>query len=226
MHRRSRHFNPGHAGATCALDARYLPGISGGGTVTTWTPRTGTGPTQATAGNRPTFTLAGIGGSHSVTFGASRSLGWATSPISGATSASVVTASSRSSNAGGALLTRFGSPGLADHSPWTDGSYYMGTASTTRKAFVAPTGISVPVVESVESQSNSWIWRANGATAFSATTNTVGIGATPSLSGSINFAADWLGSVGAVATFSSVLSSSLLKRVCHHFAFSFKIAHS
>lgn len=226
MHRRSRHFNPAHAGATCALDARYLSGVSGGSAVTTWTTRAGTGPTQATSANRPTFTLAGIGGCNSVTFGASQSLGWAASPISGATSASVVTVSARSSNAGGALLTRFGSPGLADHSPWTDGSYYIGTASNSRKSFVAPTGISVPVVESVTSQSASWIWRANGVTSFSTATNTVGIGSTPSLSGSINLAADWLGSVGAVATFSSVLSSSMLKRVCQSFALSFKIAHS
>lgn len=226
MHRRSRHFNPAHAGATCVLDARYLTGIAGGDAVATWNPRAGTGPSNATPANRPTFTLSGIGGAHSVTFGATDSLGWASSPITGATAATIVTASVRSSNNGGALLTRFGQTGLADHSPWIDGNYYLNTASTIRKSFAAPTGISVPVVEVVTSQSGSWIWRANGAVSFSTASNAVAIGGTPSLSGSINGLYDWLGNVGSVATFSTVLTDSNIKRVSHAFAFSFKIPHS
>lgn len=221
MSRRQRHLNPAHAGATCVLDARFLSGV--GGTVTTWTPRFGTGPTQATPANRPTLLAAGIGGAQTVTFGATDSLVWSTSPITGASAVTIFAVSSRASNTGGALLTNFGSPGLADHSPWTDGNYYLGTASTNRKTFVAPTAIGAPVVESVTSLMSSWTWRANGVTSFTTVSSVVGIGATPSLSGA---GFDWIGNVGAVATFPFDLSEPMRKRIAHAFAFSFKIPHS
>lgn len=231
-HRRQRHFNPAHAGAVSSLDARFLSGFANGDQVTTWTARSGSSPTQATPSSRPTYAANGINGCPAVAFASSRLFLWSPSPISGASAASFVSVSSRSSNTGGALVVNFGNASLDDHGPFTDGNYYHSFASTVRKNFTAPTATAV---ESCVSQSGSWAWTANGATSHSTGTNTVGIGSSariganafvrPNGSGSVgNYG--WTGNAGAIAVFASALSDSLKKRVCHAFAFSFKIAHS
>lgn len=55
MARRQRHFNPVHAGAGFALDARYLTGYSNGASVTSWGSRPGRTFTFTPPGNSPTF---------------------------------------------------------------------------------------------------------------------------------------------------------------------------
>lgn len=77
MHRRSRHLNHGSAGATVYCDARRISGVSDGSTVETWSDVSGAGNnvTQATAGNRPTYKVAIIGGQPVMRF-ASASTNW------------------------------------------------------------------------------------------------------------------------------------------------------
>jgi len=60
------HFNPATAGATVALDARFLTGFADGDAVGTWTGRAGTSinPTEAT--NKPSYKVGGINGQPTV----------------------------------------------------------------------------------------------------------------------------------------------------------------
>lgn len=60
MRARQRHFNPVHAGATAAFDARFGLTMSDNTAVDTWSNRTGTNnATQATSGLRPTYKATG-----------------------------------------------------------------------------------------------------------------------------------------------------------------------
>ena len=69
MRARQRHFNPANAGGTAVFDSRYINGISDGGSVQTWTSRSGSNDiTQATAANRPTYETNEINGNPSVFF--------------------------------------------------------------------------------------------------------------------------------------------------------------
>jgi hypothetical protein len=64
MRARHRHFSYRAAGASIALDTRYIHGVSDGTTVETWSDRSGNArdATQATAGNRATYKTAIQGG--------------------------------------------------------------------------------------------------------------------------------------------------------------------
>lgn len=69
MRARHRHFNPKHAGAIAAYDARFLSGLNDGDAVSTWTSRTGTNDaTQSTAAAQPTFKTNQINGNPAVNF--------------------------------------------------------------------------------------------------------------------------------------------------------------
>ena len=60
MRARQRHFNPAHAGATAAFDARFGIAVADNAAVDTWSNRTGTNDaTQATSTRRPTFKATG-----------------------------------------------------------------------------------------------------------------------------------------------------------------------
>jgi hypothetical protein len=77
MHRRARHLNPASAGATLALDSRFISGLNDGDAVTTWLDRTpnGNNATQATAARKPTYKTSVLGGSPIVRFDGGDSLG-------------------------------------------------------------------------------------------------------------------------------------------------------
>ena len=63
MHRRARHLNPGSAGATVALDTRFITGLNDGDLVSTWTGRAGTSNNATSSGTaRPTYQVAEING--------------------------------------------------------------------------------------------------------------------------------------------------------------------
>jgi hypothetical protein len=64
MRARHRHFSHKAAGASLALDARFIHDVSDGTTVQTWSDRSGNGrnATQATAGARPTYKSSIQGG--------------------------------------------------------------------------------------------------------------------------------------------------------------------
>ena len=69
MRARHRHFNPAHAGATLALDARYIAQANAS-SVSSWAsrPRGSFTMGQATAANRPTLQLTAMNGAAAVRF--------------------------------------------------------------------------------------------------------------------------------------------------------------
>jgi len=72
MRARHRHFNPRHAGAIAAYDARFISGLSDGNNVSTWASRTGSNDaTQETGGNQPTYETNEINGNPVVLFNGS-----------------------------------------------------------------------------------------------------------------------------------------------------------
>jgi hypothetical protein len=69
MARRCRHLNPGHLGARQAFDARFITGATNNSGFSPWVDRTGfANATQATGGNRPLYIANGVNGQPSVRF--------------------------------------------------------------------------------------------------------------------------------------------------------------
>lgn len=70
MHRRSRHINPAQAGAQVALDARFITGQADNTTLQTWTSRAVATITasQSTVGSRPTYRNPSINGQPALVF--------------------------------------------------------------------------------------------------------------------------------------------------------------
>ena len=69
MHRRARHLNPGSAGASLALDSRFITGLSDGDPVSTWADRTANGNNATqTLTLRPTYQTNAVNGNASVEF--------------------------------------------------------------------------------------------------------------------------------------------------------------
>ncbi len=69
MRARHRHFNPAYAGATLALDARYIDQANDS-QVSTWSalPRSSFSLSQTTSSFRPTLKLAAVNGQNTVSF--------------------------------------------------------------------------------------------------------------------------------------------------------------
>jgi hypothetical protein len=69
MRARQRHFNPAHAGATLALDARYIDQANDSA-VSTWSalPRSNFSLSQSNAAARPLLKLAALNGQNTVRF--------------------------------------------------------------------------------------------------------------------------------------------------------------
>lgn len=70
MHRRQRHLNPASAGAPVALDARFIAGQADNTTLQTWSSRPGASITasQSTAGSRPTYRSSSMNGQPALVF--------------------------------------------------------------------------------------------------------------------------------------------------------------
>ena len=69
MHRRARHLNPASAGATLALDSRFITGLSDGDPVSTWTDRSASANNATGSGTaRPTFETNEQGGQPALRF--------------------------------------------------------------------------------------------------------------------------------------------------------------
>jgi len=75
MRARQRHFNPAHAGATLALDARYIAQANDS-EVATWSalPRSSFSLSQSTAANRPLVKLNAVNGQNTVRFDGSNDI--------------------------------------------------------------------------------------------------------------------------------------------------------
>lgn len=242
MHRRARHLNPRDAGATSALDARFLSGLNDGDGITTWTSRTGSNsPTQATANNKPLYKVNIQGGCPAALCDASAStsgrfMTFSTSPISGATAASCIYSYERTSDAGsGGPVVNFGNYFNSDHEPFgASTTAYIGFASTTRHSWTT-TALNVDAIRSIISKSGSYRVLTNGTQVFTTATNTVGVGGSARIGGANLVRPDgtaeavayyWVGYLHALAFFPLELTDSLRKRLEQSVGFSFKIACS
>lgn len=70
MHRRSRHLNPAHAGAQIVLDARFITGQADNTTLQTWNSRAvaSINASQGTSAQRPTYRNPSINGQPALVF--------------------------------------------------------------------------------------------------------------------------------------------------------------
>lgn len=240
MHRRARHINPKSAGAVTALDPRFLSGLNDGDGITTFTSRTGTNsPTQSTAANKPLYKVAIQGGCPAALCDASSSavgrfMTWSTSPISGATAASVIYSYERTGLAaggGGAPVLNFGNPFNEDHDPYSGTTSYLSFASTTRQSFTTAAQ-NVDTITTIVSKASLWKVLLNGTQSYSTTTNTVAVGGSPRIGANNYIRPDgttdatayyWQGYLHAVQVYNFELLDPLRKRLEHAIAFSFKI---
>ena len=95
MHRRSRHINPAQAGAQIALDARFISGQADNTTLETWTTRAvaSLSATQVTSGQRPTYRNPSINGQPALVFdGVDDSLEFSGAALALTTGATSITA--------------------------------------------------------------------------------------------------------------------------------------
>jgi hypothetical protein len=167
MGRRVRHFNPGHAGATLALDSRFITGLSNTDPVTTWEDRSSSNndATQGTANDRPLFQTAYQGGCPALQFdGATDHLDFASSIISGTPDGSVVfcfkldTDPPASATKAGPVFGDFGTAAALNVFPWTDGNIYDDFGSTVRSNAGDPSlSFTTTRVVYQHSATNDWV---------------------------------------------------------------------
>lgn len=246
MHRRQRHLNPAHAGATCALDARFISGVANGANISSWSDRSSLGNSPTNGGsnnNKPLYQSSGISGQPSVLFDGvadatnGRNLIWATSPVSGASEITGIIAFYRttgSASVPGAHLTNFGTSATNDHTPWVNDRYYTSFGITFRVDFAAPTTLNTTSIETFRSVSNSFLLYSNSSLFRSEPGYSVSIGTVPRIGsnggpsaknpdGSVATAYFWTGHIGCLSLYKSGLSDSLRRRIENAYAFSYKM---
>lgn len=239
MHRRARHLNPASAGAMFVLDARFIDQADNTA-VNIWKDRSANAynVSQGTAANQPTLQTGEVGGSSVVRFDGGDVLRRSDSgfPTGNFTFIGVSKQDNSlpSSNYAGIMMygSTFGGQGILIMYA-TDGnagnnafclSQYgngMGVSDSTGRYNVT-TGARI---------TSTYYARVNGGPTSSKAmgTATVLYGADGLHIGAASFAQPTAqnfltGDIGCIAFFSIILSDSLLKRIEHSGAFSFKLA--
>ncbi len=249
MHRRNRHLNPAQAGAQIALDARFITGQADNTTLETWTSRpvAALNATQATSGQRPTYRNPSINGQPALVFdGSDDSLEFSGSALAltnGATGITALCVCQSTSVVDAIQYPFFTSNGLSATANrfsirTVDTSIQRTTASVRRtdadtNVVTTTAGSSAnPIIAAISSDyaGGSASCSVNGGTpttvAFSSgggvgpATNALNmrVGAVNSTTGRLT------GRVAALVVITPNPSASLVKRIRHHLAFSFKIA--
>lgn len=249
MSRRARHLNPYHAGAQVVFDARLITGIADSAIVSTWTgnPGTSVNATGTTDVSKPIYREAanGFNGQPAVQFDGSNDrlniaalslfqnvgsgviIAAVSDSASGDATHNPVTWCSGASPARIALTTRNASSQVV-----TGGVRRLDADSYTQGGTVGSTA--VPCIARVQADwSAGSVFAACSGVAGSAgspssgnTENTVSVGAQlgyNSFAGSVN---RFVGKIGYVIAASPKFSDSVVKRLEHAMAFSFKIACS
>lgn len=228
MGRRIRHMNPAHhdsiRGGTC-LDARFITGVADGAGLQTWNSRTGGSHTytQATAGNRPIYTLRSQGGAPAVVFTAanshwmSRSGGVVAStanPYTIITAASGTTVYSQTSN-----TSFLASLAISQWVLWVKDTVFSIFTGAQRDT-TAVTNTSIAAAGRSDATNLFMLSRPNGATG--GVTNASLNLATNRNSATANTFSNSTFSAISIAT--AAISASFRNRVMHHYGFSFKRA--
>ena len=249
MHRRNRHLNPAQAGAQIALDARYITGQADNTTLQTWTSRSvaSLNAAQATSGQRPTYRNPSINGQPALVFdGSDDNMEFSGDALALTNGASSITALMVCQNTGAGDSLQYGyftSNGLVStsnrfSSRLVDGSIQRVTGSfrsvdSDTNVVTANAGSPAnPCIVSIAANYSGNVFSSgvNGATAttvspspaagLSPATNSVNtrIGAANSTTGRL------VGKVAMLFVMKPSPSTSLMKRIRHHMAFSYKIA--
>jgi hypothetical protein len=241
-HRRARHLNPAHAGAGLVLDTRFL-NLANGDSITTFTGRAASENATASGTARPTYTAAAQGGAPAATFDGSTDV----MTLSGTQfvrtdGAFFVLAVYKVASDAGSFPTIVASVNdqsetwrtfASSNSNYNDQAFGANSANWTRQRFTV-------------SAYGAWhlvaiTYNGSGATTaanYSAATD----GASKSISASSPFASDttaagafgaqangnnkFKGDIGCVSVGRASLSASLLRRLTHAAAFSWKLPSS
>lgn len=227
MHRRARHLNPASSGATMALDSRFVPNAVNGSAITTWPNRTGSNsPTQATSGKRPVFTASGICGLPLLTFAPASTHQFDFTAINVTASYTFLAIFGRASVGINSIPMGVNVSTLRGYPFWwyTDNVQYF-QADTAQ-----------PSVGSANSNTGTFLFTTtkNDTTLVENRHSGVVVGTRSSPPASVGRVMDSIGSsnlggtvthngtMGRVEWYPFLLSASLLKRVTHAAAFSFK----
>lgn len=228
MGRRQRHFNPVHAGAGLALDARYLTGYSNGANVTSWGSRPGTTFTLTGSSNFPTFSssVAAAANQPGVSFLASSEqrlirLGTPVVPL-GSNTFTIVEFSTggngfipflQTRNATGiAMLFHPNGYNIVLHRGYFD---WVGSSSQLINVSPYTNGVIVSGRQSGTTQEHRVGW--NTLTSRTSSGTLGDIEGTIPINGQFR-----TGSLHGVSVFNSALSLPMLRRISDHYAFSFK----
>jgi len=227
------HFNPATAGATVALDARFLTGFADGDAVGTWTGRAGTSVSPTESTNKPTYKASVVNGRPAVRFASASSTKLEASvTITG--NATFFMAGVCVSGQGYARYVSTGRGGndyddssviipflALDYVNKLMYSYCSGSFSLASASF------STPLVASCVANGSTGLLRVNGGTSAtisvqSLNINRLSIGSEPSGSGGGSSLAD--GDMCAVVVVPSAVSDALRRRIEQSLAFSFRVA--
>lgn len=218
MRGRIRHLNPASAGATVALDARFLSGFADGDAVGTWTGRGGSSPT-ASGSNRPTYKTNILNGQPVVRFDGVNDV-MTDGGVSGSASdySVLVVRKSNTFPIGSFWFTTRDTVDLTLGNN-SSGAYFSGSWQGTG-------------VNATSFRVESWVFGSSTGTIYVSGANS-GLGGSYSpvaithyaLGGDSIFSTYYYdGDIAAIAVIPSAVSAAVRKRIEHSLAFSFRVA--
>jgi len=240
MRARQRHLNAKAAGAVLVLDARYITGLSNLAVLTTWSDRSGNGynMTQSTAGRQPLYKNDDPAMNPKVTFDGSNDFLQTSTALDWTAFVTVVKTSTTATQR--SLMGAANSTGVV-------GAYYIkigSPARTTGWERYNTSGGGCSATDGVLPSGSTAIWsgsRSNTALKVAVNgswgTETTHSSVVSSVSGNSFLGSDWYGGTNSTywpGEVSMVLGmttatrpeDSLMKRLHHHAAYSYKVACS
>lgn len=227
--RHSSSFAPSDlAGLALWLKADALS-LSDGDPVASWTDASGAGvtPTQATAGNKPTWKASIVNSKPIVRFdGSDDRMTFPSNPLSGASAGTLLIVHKIDTDPPGGSVAacpvgKWGSSASEDHWPYTDGNIYSGWGSNARKTVGNPaaTMVAFRIYAVVSASADFRFYIDGGSALFSTGTNTVGwAGTAPTLGMNSDFGNFFDGDIAEVIAYSSALSLTNLNLVANYLA--------
>jgi hypothetical protein len=241
MRARHRHFSYKAAGASIALDTRYIHGVSDGTTLQTWSDRSGNArnAAQATAASRATYKTAIQGGNGVLRFDGGD---FYNAPFTTGTAYSLYCVFKRSGSSSNAFnnITFVASAGVAGNATATGRRYQFSYNDTP--VFATSSNTNAGSVMTI-ARNDNWNTHSISAPIGSGTAiylineaseQTADVSALAGVSsGTVRMtvaATSWgnefflVGDMGLLVTYESAHSASFRRRLNHHAAYSFKIS--
>lgn len=219
MRLRIRHLKTKGFGSDISFDARFLSGYSNTDPVTTWTNLSNESNNATnTSTNAPTYKTSGVNGLPSIVFSTGKTLSF--TGVSVELSATVIVCK----KTGTIMLPVGNSSSTAGPHPlidWSDSNIYVGNSAGYRSASGGAM-TSWTLFSSKLDSSNAFSARKNGATVSLGAFTTLAGSSTVNLLGGRSLATSNC-EVAAIYCVNSAASNSVLKRLEHSAAFSFKI---